>query len=171
MKVLELGNFIVPAYAGMLLSRHGHRVEKWTSGTDPILSLDGGDELWTWLNRFKTLVRRHYCDVPSMLAAAEYDGYPFDAVIDNLKPTSFERHGLDPGEMAARYDVRWVSMRAEKNANFDPTAPAKFWLHFAPWVPFYVGDTAFGATLAFKVLAATQPGHYVLGDASCRLIR
>lgn len=171
MKILELGNFIVPAYAGMLLAEHDHHVEKWTGGSDPILSLNGGAELWTWMNRNKRIVHRHYCDVPSMIAAAEIDGEPFDAVIDNLKPTSLARHGLDPADCANRHDIRWISMRAEKDANFDPVSPGKFWLHFAPWVPFYIGDTAFGASLAFKVLAVTKPGHYILGDASCGLAR
>src|SRR5690348_11762048 len=169
MKILELGNFVVPAYAGRLLAEHGHEVEKWTSDSDPILTLDGGADLWDWLNFGKRVVRRHYCDAPSMLHGAVQDGEPFDAVIDNLKPTSMVKHGIDPAEEAMRHDVRWVSMRGE--TDFDQAAPAMFWRRFAPWIPFYVGDAAFGAMLAFKVLAVQKPGHYVLGDASCGLAR
>src|SRR6185437_4027761 len=41
---------------------------------------------------------------------------------------------------------------------------------YAPWVPFWAGDTCGGLWLAFKALAMHaqgRHGHYVLGQASC----
>jgi hypothetical protein len=31
MKTLELGNYVVPSYAGMIHAEQGHAVEKWTN--------------------------------------------------------------------------------------------------------------------------------------------
>jgi hypothetical protein len=65
MRILELGNYVVPAYAGMILAEQGHAVTKWTNGRDPILSLNRGDELWRWINHGKRTEDRH----PRILAA------------------------------------------------------------------------------------------------------
>lgn len=160
-RILELGNYIVPAYAGMVLAEQGHSVEKWTHGTDPILGLHRGDELWEWINHQKSLVLRHPAEV---LDEADR----FDLVIDNFRPSTLERWGIDPTAIAQRHRLAWVSMRSEVGEySFDLLAQCRSWLEYAPWVPFYVGDTAGGLWLAFKALAVETPGHYVLGHASC----
>jgi hypothetical protein len=58
LRVLELGNFVVPAYAGMILAEQGASVEKWTNDRDPILGCRSGIALWEWINHGKTLVNR-----------------------------------------------------------------------------------------------------------------
>lgn len=59
-------------------------------------------------------------------------------------------------------------MRSEVGErSFDVIAQARSWLEYAPWVPFWAGDTIGGLWLAFKLLAvAGQPGHYCIGQAS-----
>lgn len=163
MRILELGSYIVPAYAGMMLAEQGHAVEKWTVGTDPILSLKRGDELWRWINHGKTLVARHMREVPAEIEAGRWD-----VVIDNVRPSTLARHGIEPAAIAEHFGVRWVSMRSEVGeVSFDALAQARAWLSFAPWMPFYIGDTAGGLFVAFKAVADRAPGHFVLGHASC----
>ena len=167
MRILELGNYVVPGYAGMILAEQGHQVRKWTNGRDPILSLRCGDQLWDWINREKTLENRH----PELLAGDWLDVFgsdPPDIIIDNLRPATVQRRGLDPEEIARRRAIRWVSMRSEVgDRSFDIIAQARSWLEYAPWVPFWAGDTIGGLWLAFKALADRAPGHFVLGQASC----
>ncbi len=161
LRILELGNYVVPSYAGMILAEQGHRVEKWTNGRDPILSLHRGDELWAWINRGKTLTDRH----PRTLL----DDWPgANIVLDNFRPETLARWGVDPAVLARRWGCVWVSMRSESgDRSFDLIAQARSWMEYAPWVPFWAGDTIGGLWLAFKALAAPGPGHYVLGQASC----
>ncbi|GGH14688.1 hypothetical protein GCM10007036_14200 [Alsobacter metallidurans] len=167
MRILELGSYIVPAYAGMVLAEQGHAVEKWTNGRDPILGLDRGEELWAWINHGKRLVRRDLADVAGALASGEYD-----AVIDNVRPSTWKRLGVEPAVLALLHDVRWISMEGETGGDtgevsFDVFCQARVTMEFAGWIPFYIGDTGGGLWVAFKLLAAPGPGHYMLGHASC----
>lgn len=172
MQVLELGSYVVPGYAGMVLAEQGHSVVKWVNGADPIQSLHRGRELWNWINHGKTLERRHprelvgKCDI--MIGPF---GYRPDVIIDNFRPETLERWGIDPQEIAERHGIVWVSMRDEMGErSFDLIAQARSWFEYSPWVPFWVGDTSGGLWLAFKALnafLAGNPGHFVLGQASC----
>jgi hypothetical protein len=167
MRILELGNYVVPSYAGMILAEQGHAVVKWTDGRDPILSLNRGDELWRWINHGKRVEGRH----PGILAA-DWDQVfglePPDVILDNFRPDTLARWGIDPGGIARRRAIRWVSMRSEAgDRSFDIIAQARSWLEYAPWVPFWAGDTIGGLWLAFKALADRTPGHFTLGQASC----
>lgn len=90
LRVLELGNFIVPAYAGMLLAEQGARVEKWTNGRDPILGCRSGGELWDWVNYRKTLVDRPVASLPG-------DPPAVDVVLDNFRPGTPGGLGGRPG--------------------------------------------------------------------------
>lgn len=165
MRVLELGNYIVPAYAGMILAEQGHTVRKWTIGTDPILGLYHGAELWAWINAGKVVepVDLRTADLPLALAQA-------DVVIDNLRASTLERWGLDPDRLARAAGIPWVSMRADVGErSFDVVSQARSWREYVPWLPFYVGDTTGGLWLAFKALSAVtqgQVGHHALYQAS-----
>ena len=64
LRVLELGNFVVPAYAGMILAEQGADVQKWTNGKDPILGCRSGADLWSWINHDKTLLNRPVASLP-----------------------------------------------------------------------------------------------------------
>jgi hypothetical protein len=165
-RVLELGSYIVPSYAGMLLAEQGFQVVKWTDGRDPILSLRSGPDLWTWVNYGKTVKHVH----PGTLVHSWPDWRP-DIVLDNIRPATLEKWGLDPDALAKEHGVIWVSMRDELGErSFDLLAQARSWMEYAPWVPFWAGDTAGGLWLAFKALAARaqgEVGHHVLGQASC----
>jgi hypothetical protein len=174
MRVLELGNYVVPAFAGMILAEQGHAITKWTNGKDPILGLNRGEELWAWINHGKTLAGNH----PRELLDA--DPGRWDVILDNFRPATLDRWGIDPARQAARLGVRWVSMRADAGAvaaasqaggagdrSFDLIAQARSWMEYAPWVPFWAGDTIGGLWLAFKALAVSEPGHYAVEQAGC----
>ena len=64
LRVLELGNYVVPAYAGMILAEQGAEVQKWTNGKDPILGCRSGADLWAWINHGKTLLDRPVASLP-----------------------------------------------------------------------------------------------------------
>jgi hypothetical protein len=165
MRVLELGNFIVPAYAGMILAEQGAEVTKWVNGRDPILSCRSGCELWNWINHGKTLLERPVASLPSDPPAVE-------VVIDNLRPGTLARWGVDPAELAARHGWVWVSMRSEiaDGRSFDLIAQARSTAADFGHVPFWLGDTSGGLWLAFKALAMHaqgRVGHFVLGQATC----
>jgi hypothetical protein len=168
MRILELGNYVVPAYAGMILAEQGHQVVKWVNGRDPILALNSGDALWRWINHGKQLEERH----PKLLALDWADVFePSEApeiVLDNFRPATLESWQIDPARIAARWAIRWVSMRDElHDHSFDVIAQARSWLELGPWCPFWAGDTIGGLWLAFKALAAREAGHFTLGQASC----
>ena len=166
MRVLELGSYIIPAYAGMVLAEQGCAVTKWTGERpDPIQTLDhGGDALWDWINHGKTVYPRH--------ADRVYDLAPgdFDLVIDNIRASTWARWHIDPAEEAQRLGVTWVSMRADVGErSFDVIAQARAWGDSLGLIPAYLGDTAGGLWLAFKALAAdaTHPGrHHVIHQAA-----
>ena len=163
LRVLELGIFVVPAYAGMVLAEQGAIVEKWTNGRDPILGCRSGAELWAWINHGKTLVNR---PVTSLLS----DPPEVDIVIDNFRPSRLAGWGVDPALLAMRHGWVWVSMRSEVGErSFDLIAQARSTAEYGPHIPFWLGDTAGGLWMALKALAmyvAGKPGHYVLGQAS-----
>ena len=162
MKILEIGNYIAPAYAGMILAEQGHTVEKWHINTDPILSLNHGDDLWNWINHGKTLVIRHASEIIHA-DLSEYGG-----VIDNFLPSFWEGQGVQIPDLANRYKLRWVSLRSEDGKrSFDLIAQCKSWMEYSGWVPFYIGDTTAGLWMAFKLLSGQDFGHFVLGQASC----
>lgn len=160
LRILELGSYVAPAYAGMILAEQGHDVEKWTT-SDPIHDLLDAPEFWAWINHGKTV--RH--GVHASAVADLQDG-TFDVVIDNYLAATWDRWGVDPVLVAAELDLVWVSLRGEGDVrSFDAIAQARAWGDKVT-VPFYIGDTAAGLWLAFKALAA-RPGHHVVRQASC----
>ena len=149
----------------MILAEQGAHVEKWWTGDDPILGLERGDELWKWINHDKVLYQERASHVLSV-AAGEYD-----VVIDNFRPDVWRRWQLDPDAIAREKELVWVSMQPDlPGRSFDIVAQARSWMEFAPYVPFYLGDTSGGLWLAFKALAMLQSkawGHHVLHQAAC----
>lgn len=168
LRVLELGSYIIPAYAGMLLAEQGHEVTKWAVRNDPVLDLHRGGELWAWLNEPKlnvTYDRR----IDQHLTGGLADG-DWDIILDNVRAATWERWGLNPADLADQYQLRWVSMRSDTDLHgarsFDVVAQARSWMEYSPWVPFYAGDTTGGLWMAFKALASAASGHHVLHQAS-----
>lgn len=161
--VLELGSYVAPAYAGMLLAEQGWKVTKWVKGSsDPILGLDHGEELWSWINHRKILWD---VEVTPERLGEVLGG--IDVVLDNFRPTTLARWGVDPEALAERHQVRWVSLRAEDDGrSFDIIAQARSTMEYGPAVPWILGDTAAGLWMAFKAASSDAPGHYVLRQAS-----
>ncbi|MFJ5532437.1 CoA transferase [Streptomyces sp. NPDC093261] len=162
MRVLEIGTYVVPAFAGMVLAEQGHEVTKWTSpgGPDPIEGLEHGPELWKWINEGKALACRH------ATAVAEIQRGRFHIVLDNIRAATWKHWGIDPAEEAERLGVVWVSMRDDFDGrSFDAVAQARAWGDHIGYVPAYLGDTAGGLWLAFKALASS-PGHHVVHQAA-----
>src|ERR1051326_2550937 len=110
MNILELGNYVVPAYAGMILAEQGHQVTKWIQpDTDPILTcLHRGEELWDWINHGKALEAKHPREIFSD------DARRFEVVLDNFRPSTLRKWGIDPEQLAIERGYRWVSMRSEE---------------------------------------------------------
>lgn len=166
-RVLELGTFLVPAYAGMVLAEQGIQVAKWVSPVrkDPIQELRRGDEMWSWLNEKKSLDQRHASDVNELKPGE------VDAVIDNFRPSAWAKWGIDPAIEAKRLEVVWVSMRDDfEERSFDAIAQARAWGDHIGLIPIFIGDTAGGLWVSFKVLAMLNlgaAGHYVLRQAAC----
>jgi hypothetical protein len=158
-KVLELGSYIAPAYAGMLLAEQRYQVEKWTLA-DPIHGLRHGERLWSWINAGKTIRREEARNIASLPP-----GSGIDIVIDNHRASTWARWDVDPAEQAARLNVTWVSLRADDDGlSFDVIAQARAWGNSGV-LPFYIGDTAAGLWLAFKAIAAPR-GHHVIRQAT-----
>jgi hypothetical protein len=146
----------------MLLAEQGHAVTKWWGGDDPILHLRRGAELWAWINQGKTLVERH----PREVGASAWD-----LILDNFRPSTLASWQVDPVLRTTGHPCVWVSMRAEVGeVSFDLLAQCRSTMEYAPWIPFYLGDTAGGLWCAFKGLSAVnrrQYGHHVLYHATC----
>lgn len=171
MKILEIGTYVVPAYAGMILREQGHDVTKWIGlRSDPVQELKHGDELWSWLNYGKRLIDMH----ASYIRRVEPDHV--DAVIDNVRAETWARWNVDPGNEAERLGVPWVSMRDDFDGRgFDAVAQARAWGNHLGCVPVYLGDTAGGLWLAFKTLSMLttgEIGHRVIrqGAALAKLV-
>src|SRR5947209_7037989 len=103
MRIIELGNYIVPAFAGMVLAEAGHTVTKLANGADPILGLTSGDELWRWINHGKR-VRVTAGEVLREALGEVLEGRP-DIVIDNLTPSFLARVGIVPADLADEYNL------------------------------------------------------------------
>mgnify|MGYP003632588923 CR=1 FL=1 len=165
MRILELGNYVAPAYAGMILAEQGHEVIKWHVGTDPILELNHGAELWAWINEGKTLER------VNIKKANWHCLSGFDAVVDNFLPETLKSWRINPSALAAEHELAWVSMRSElPGRSFDVVAQARATLSHSPWIPFWIADTSAGLWMAFKILNMILGGrfqHSTLGQASC----
>lgn len=158
-RVLELGSYVAPAYAGMILAEQGCRVAKWSTA-DPILDLDRGDELWQWINHGKTITKIHASHITELLPGS------FDIVIDNFRAETWERWGVKPASLSRTLGVTWVSLRADDDGrSFDVIAQARAWGDLGS-LPFYIGDTAAGLWIAFKALASDQ-GHHIVRQATC----
>jgi hypothetical protein len=105
----------------MILAEQGVDVVKWWRPDDPILTSRDGHELWRWLQHGKHLEQRNL----DGLAAALPD---FDIVIDNIRPATLARRGIDPGQLAPDLGLTWVSMRADVgDTSFDLIAQARSW--------------------------------------------
>lgn len=157
--ILELGQYVAPAYAGMILAEQGWTVVKWANRADPILGLVHGEKLWRWLNAGKTVVwDRHPRDVTTY--------WPDDVVgvFDNIRPSKWSEWHIDPAKMS----VPWVTLMADVgDRSFDAVAQARAWGNWVPPIPFYIGDTAAGLWMAFKLLnVMPSPGWYKLGQAT-----
>lgn len=167
MRILELGSYVVPAYAGMILAEQGHEVFKWTApySSDPVESLVQGDELWRWLNAGKTMIRRHAKEVTKLRAGQ------IDVVIDNIRAETWESWGVDPDLQANRLGIPWVAMRDDFDGrSFDAVAQARAWGDHLGYLPVYLGDTSGGLWLAFKALSTVlrrQRGLFVLRQGAC----
>jgi hypothetical protein len=140
-------------------------VIKWTSPEtlDPVRELRRGDELWAWLNHGKIVEPRHAATVRLVTPGH------VDAVIDNIRAITWQRWGVYLPQEAKRLGVPWVSMRDDFDGRgFDAIAQARAWGDHVGYVPAYLGDTAAGLWLAFKLLAlAGEPGHAVLRQGAC----
>jgi len=166
-RVLELGNYVVPAYAGMILAEQGNYVEKWTrpGALDPIQELDRGDELWQWINKDKNVIP---CELTRDELEHALSQSFITRVVDNFRPSTLDKLKIDPLEIALRHGIVWVSVRSEVGErSFDVIAQTRAWGDFAGALPFYLGDTAAGLWAAFKLAITSTPGHYVIGHASC----
>lgn len=167
LRVLELGAYVAPAYAGMLLAEQGHRVVKWCSPTspDPVLGLRHGDRLWAWLNHGKTVQYIHGRDIAGMAPGS------VDVVVDNLRASAWAGWQVDPAEQAYRLGVPWVALRDDFDGrSFDAVAQARAWGDHLGYLPVYLGDTSGGLWLAFKAASTAVSGSiglHVLRQAAC----
>jgi len=166
MRVLELGNYVSVAYAGMLLAEQGFEVFKLTNGKDPILELNQGAELWEWINYRKIVLDNPVSELASYISTA------VDIVLDNFRPSTLANWHLDPVDFAHKWNCVWVSLRSEiDEISFDMVAQCRSTLEYGPYVPFYLGDTSAGLWMSFKALSMLTQGkrgeHAILGQASC----
>lgn len=165
--VLELGNFISVAYAGMVLAEQGYRVEKWTAepGRDPLFTLHRGEDLWHWLNDKKRAV----IEQPITKDALEdwLCQRPDGMILDNIRASTWERWGICPELIAHDFFCRWVSIRPDVGEyGFDPVAQCQAIREYGPQIPWYIGDTAAGLWAAFKLIAGQESGHFVVWQSS-----
>jgi hypothetical protein len=167
LRVLELGAYVAPAYAGMVLAEQGHRVMKWCSPTtpDPVLGLRHGQRLWAWLNDAKTVRHVHARLVADLPAGS------VDVVVDNLRASTWAAWRVDPAEQAHRLAVPWVALRDDLDGrSFDAVAQARAWGDHIGYLPAYLGDTSAGLWMAFKAAStavAGTVGLHVLRQATC----
>jgi hypothetical protein len=161
MRILELGNYIIPAYAGMILAEQGHEIVKLVHPVkpDPIQALRHGNDLWDWINEGKRIEKGL---LPESLSLKG-----FDAVIENIRASTWQRWGCRPVSLAIERNVRWIGVRDELGGrSFDVIAQARAFGDFADRVPFYIGDTAVGLWAAFKLLSSGEPGFSPIYQSS-----
>lgn len=157
MRILELGSYIAPAYAGLILSQQGHRVTKLVGEHEPTLELRSGEELFEWLNQGKKLLSG---DI------RELDFSEYDAVIDNIRVSTWLRLGMAPEDLAFEHFLKWASLRSETGEpSFDLIAQNQAWGDKGR-LPFYIGDTAAGLWLAFKLLNLEAGEHATVYQAT-----
>lgn len=143
MKVLEVCRYIAPAYAGMVLAEQGVQVDKWVMTDEPILTLKHGEQLWEWINHGKNL---------SPIAGRKIeDARGYDAILTNLRPVNVN----DVAQKTRAAVIKLTPVGCDRS--FDVVAQMQAWGDFAPWVPFYLGDTVAGLWMAFKAMTA-KPG-------------
>ncbi len=163
--VLEIGNYISVAYAGMLLAEQGYDVYKVIHPTkkDPILDLKHGQELWDWINHGKKFLIAELPNGVPILTAVKPD-----IVIENVKQYTWEARWCNVMmELCLECDPRWVGLRDELGGrSFDVIAQARAFLNFSPRIPFYIGDTAAGLWMAFKATCSQDSGMFMLHQAS-----
>lgn len=162
MRVLEIGTYVAPAYAGMIMAEQGHDVTKWIYGSpDPVRLLRDGDHLWSWLSAGKRIITVHASEVAAL------DPGDVDLIIDNVRADTWTRWGIDPRIVARSLGVVWVSLRDDLGGrSFDAIAQARAWGDHLGYLPVYLGDTVAGLWLAYKAMAA-PPGHHVIHQAAC----
>lgn len=161
MNVFELGSYIAPAYAGMILAEQKHRVTKYVSPFDAIFDLKNTEAFWNWLNKDKTFVDDHYTAAIDRLRAG-------DVVIENIRAASWHRHDIDRKQIAEDRRVRWISIEDElQHRSFDVVAQARAWAWTrTDWIRFYIGDTIAGLWAAYSACCSVQSGHFVVGHAT-----
>jgi len=150
MTIIEIGSYIAPAYAGMLLAEQGFEVVKFLSPSrpDPTLTLKHGKEMWAWLNRGKVI--RELDASPSLLD--EYAGCP---LVTNLRPEAWTRRSCNP--LRNRL-VSWIRGRLS-GRSYDVCAQVHSLSRFCPPIPFFLGDTAAGLWAAFAITSAMAQGY------------
>lgn len=166
MRVLEIGTYVSVAYAGMILAEQGAEVVKWRADhPDPVEDLDGGDQLWQWLNSGKTVTVKHASEIKNLQRT------DFDVIIDNVRDETWGRWGVAPDVWANNLGVSWVSLRDDFDGRgFDAIAQARAWGDHIGYIPTYIGDTGGGLWLAFKAAAMYAQGihdHAVIRQAAC----
>lgn len=164
-RVLEMGQYVAPAYAGMLLAEQGCSVYKVSREPDPIEDLVRGKELWAWINEGKFVTRG------DLQGVSELTMQPFGIVLDNFtNATRDVIFGPHQDILAKRNNFVWVSLVCDQGTpSFDIIAQRRAWGDIAPYVPMYIGDTTAGLFMAFKALsmhAQERWGHYTLDHAS-----
>ncbi len=159
-RVLEIGKYIAPAYAGMLLAEAGLDVTRVVSPDDPLYELDCADAFDAWLNARKTIVRADRALTRADVAQymREYD---CDVVVSNLRRL---RNGI-----SACTWVHIVPVHVERS--FDIIAQAQAWGDFAGMLRCYVGDTIAGLWAAYVVLAHVGRHVYVEIPHAAALVR
>lgn len=164
MKILEIGNYIAPAYAGMILAEQNFEVTKYIyQNKDPILSLNQGQEIWEWINYKKILIENH-------ISHAIKNIHNFDVIIDNFKIETLKKWEIDPIELSKKHNLVWISLRPEiNNTSFDVIAQAQAWADITGFVDFYIGDTIAGLWIAFKAMSMflqKKCGHFIIPHAT-----
>lgn len=142
MKILEVGRYAAPAYAGMILAEQGHAVVKWVMPHEPILSLGHGEEIWRWINEGKCM--------EDIAGRRMEEAQGFDIILTNLRTAKTAEIAKATGATV----VKLIPVGVERS--FDVVAQAQAWGDFVPWVPFWIGDTVAGLWMAFKALAAPK---------------
>lgn len=133
---------MAPAYAGMILAEQGHEVIKWVIPKEPILNIDHGQEIWEWINYGKRM--------EDIAGRRMESGTDFDVILTNLRSADAEQIGEKTGATVVKLTSVGVSR------SFDVIAQAQAWGDFAPWMPFWIGDTVAGLWMAFKALAVPK---------------